>query len=98
MTPSDLTSIEQRMQQKWHDLVIAEQQGVSVQTLEHMYNAYIVAVEEYNRCLACASGMGQVAAQPVNKSQVYAPQQLPPVFSALPKAAPNMARKRKKAS
>jgi len=40
---------EQRMQQKWYDLVMAEQQGVSQQQLERLYNSYILAVEDYNR-------------------------------------------------
>lgn len=49
MTPTEFEHAEQRMKQKWHDLVMAEQQGVSVQTLERLYNSYMLAVEEYNR-------------------------------------------------
>ncbi|HLZ63908.1 MAG TPA: hypothetical protein VKR06_43825 [Ktedonosporobacter sp.] len=50
MTSTELEHAEKRMQQKWYDLVAAEQQGASVQALERLYNAYILAVEEYNRC------------------------------------------------
>ena len=50
MTSSELERAEARMRQKWYDLVMAEQQGVSVQALERMYNIYMLAVEEYNHC------------------------------------------------
>jgi hypothetical protein len=50
MTFTEIEHAQKRMQQKWHDLVMAEQQGASIQTLERMYNAYMLAVEEYNRC------------------------------------------------
>jgi len=50
MTSSELEYAEKRMQQKWYELARAEQQGVSMQTLERMFNAYMLAVEEYNRC------------------------------------------------
>ncbi len=46
---SELTSIEKRMQQQWNDLVRAEQEGVSLEVLELMYDSYIQAMEEYNR-------------------------------------------------
>ena len=49
MTSTELNYAEQRMQQKWHDLVAAEQQGASPQTLERMFNSYMLAVEDYNR-------------------------------------------------
>ena len=52
MTPIELEHAEKRMQQKWYDLAMAEQKGVAVQVLERMYNAYMLAVEEYNRCSA----------------------------------------------
>ena len=52
MTPTELERAEKRMQQKWYDLAMAEQKGVAVQVLERMYNAYMLAVEEYNRCSA----------------------------------------------
>jgi hypothetical protein len=50
MIPAKLMSAEKRMKQKWRDLALAEQQGASPPVLERMYNAYILAVEEYNRC------------------------------------------------
>lgn len=50
MTSTELEYAEKRMQQKWYELVMAEQKGAAVPVLERMYNAYILAVEEYNRC------------------------------------------------
>ena len=50
MTSAQLEHAHKRMKQKWFDLAMAEQRGVSVAVLERMYNAYILAVEEYNRC------------------------------------------------
>ena len=50
MTLAQLEHAQKRMQQKWYDLVMAEQQGASVQVLERMYNSYVLAMEEYNRC------------------------------------------------
>jgi hypothetical protein len=48
---TELEYAEQRMQQKWYELVMAEQQGASQQQLERLYNSYMLAVEDYNRCL-----------------------------------------------
>lgn len=42
---------EKRMQQKWYELVQAEQQGTSLQQLERLYSAYMLSVEEYNHRL-----------------------------------------------
>ena len=50
MTLAQLEHAQKRMQQKWYDLVMAEQRGVSIQVLERMYNSYVLAMEEYNRC------------------------------------------------
>ncbi len=50
MTPTELEHAEKRMCQKWYDLVMAEQKGASIPTLERMYSAYILAAEEYNHC------------------------------------------------
>ena len=50
MTLAELTYAEKRMQQQWHDLVMAEQEGASLQLLEQMYDFYILFLEEYNRC------------------------------------------------
>jgi hypothetical protein len=43
---------QQRMEQHWYALVQAEQQGASPQMLENLYDMYIRAVEQYNRCAA----------------------------------------------
>jgi len=50
MTLAELEYAEKRMQQQWHDLVMAEQEGASLQALEQMYDSYILFLEEYNRC------------------------------------------------
>jgi hypothetical protein len=50
MTTQELEHAEKRVQQKWYDLVMAEQKGTATPALERMYNAYMLAVEEYNRC------------------------------------------------
>ena len=50
MTVQELERVEKNMQQQWHDLVIAEQQGAALETLEQMYDTYILLAEEYNRC------------------------------------------------
>lgn len=50
MTSTQLEYTEKRMQQKWRDLVMAEQQGATIQSLERMYHAYMLLAEEYNRC------------------------------------------------
>ncbi len=50
MTLRELEQAERSMQQQWHDLVMAEQQGEPLDTLEQMYDSYILLAEEYNRC------------------------------------------------
>ena len=50
MTLRELEQAERFMQQQWHDLVMAEQQGEPLDTLEQMYDSYILLAEEYNRC------------------------------------------------
>ncbi len=50
MTLTELEHAQNRMQQQWHDLVMAEQEGASLQALEQMYDSYILFLEEYNRC------------------------------------------------
>lgn len=53
MTPSTpLAYAEQRMQQRWYDLVMADQKGAATPELEHLYNAYLRAVADYNRLVA----------------------------------------------
>jgi hypothetical protein len=51
MTLTELEHAEKCMQQQWHDLVMAEQQGNALEVLEQMYDTYILLAEEYNRCL-----------------------------------------------
>jgi len=51
MVHRDIEYAEKRMRQKWHDLVMEEQKGASMQVLERMFNAYMLALEEYNRCV-----------------------------------------------
>lgn len=50
MTLAELEHAERCMQQQWHDLVKAEQQGSPLEVLEQMYDTYILLAEEYNRC------------------------------------------------
>jgi hypothetical protein len=49
-TPVKLEYAEQRMKQRWYELVMAEQRGASEQELEDLYATYMQALEEYNRC------------------------------------------------
>jgi hypothetical protein len=56
MTATPLAYAEKRMRQRWYELVMAEQKGATEQVLERMYNAYIRAVDEYNRRLAATQG------------------------------------------
>jgi hypothetical protein len=49
MTPAELEHSRQSMQQRWYELVQAEQRGVSSQELERMYDLYLHAVEQHNR-------------------------------------------------
>ncbi|GAC1632819.1 MAG: hypothetical protein NVS4B9_25200 [Ktedonobacteraceae bacterium] len=50
MTLAELECAERCMQQKWYELVRAEQQGAPRRALERLYSLYMLAVEEYNRC------------------------------------------------
>ncbi len=50
MTMQELEQVEKNMQKQWHDLVTAEQEGATLETLEQMYDTYILLAEEYNRC------------------------------------------------
>ncbi len=61
--------MQQRMQQKWYDLVQAEQQGSPPQVLQRMYNAYMLAVEEYNHCSAASSPEPQESTLPPSRQQ-----------------------------
>jgi len=50
MTQTELEDAQKAMQQQWYDLVMAEQEGSSLDELEHLYDTYILLAEEYNRC------------------------------------------------
>lgn len=50
MSRVQLERAEERMEQKWYDFVTADQQGAATPNLERLYNAYMLAVEEYNHC------------------------------------------------
>jgi hypothetical protein len=50
MTQSDLEHAQKAMQQQWYELVMSEQEGSSLDELEHLYDTYILLAEEYNRC------------------------------------------------
>ena len=51
MTQTNLEHAQKAMQQQWYELVMAEQEGSSLDELEHLYDTYILLAEEYNRCL-----------------------------------------------
>ena len=50
VNPVKLEYAEQRMKQRWYELVMAEQRGASEQELEDLYATYMQELEEYNRC------------------------------------------------
>ncbi|HTI13063.1 MAG TPA: hypothetical protein VL461_00635 [Dictyobacter sp.] len=52
--PNTRAQAEHQMQQKWYELVQAEQIGATQQTLEHFYHAYLLAVEDYQQYLQIA--------------------------------------------
>lgn len=54
MTGTQVENAEQRMQQQWHDLVMAEQAGAPLEVLEQMYDRYILLAEEFNACSAAS--------------------------------------------
>lgn len=72
MSLTELERAEKHMQQQWYDLVMAEQQGSSLEVLEQMYDTYILLVEEYNRCYEAYQHESQVelraASAPKRKS------------------------------
>jgi len=51
MTFAQVEYAEQRMQQQWHNLVMAEQAGEPQGVLEQMYDLYILMAEAYNACV-----------------------------------------------
>ncbi len=65
MTEAQLEYAQKRMQQKWYDLAMAEQRGTTLPVLERMYNAYVLAMEEYNRCSDAYQREHQAASDPI---------------------------------
>jgi hypothetical protein len=65
MTLAELERAQKTMQQQWYDLVMAEQQGSSLDVLEHMYDAYILLAEEYNRCCEQSASLTHSCSQSV---------------------------------
>ncbi|GAC1302192.1 MAG: hypothetical protein NVSMB27_42360 [Ktedonobacteraceae bacterium] len=65
MTEAQLEYAQKRMQQKWYDLAMAEQRGAALPALERMYNAYVLAMEEYNRCSDAYQQEHQAASDPI---------------------------------
>jgi hypothetical protein len=61
MTQTDLEHAQKAMQQQWYDLVMAEQQGSTLDVLERMYDNYILLAEEYNRCYEASQKENQPA-------------------------------------
>lgn len=51
MTFAQVEYAEQRMQQQWHNLVMAEQAGEPQEVLSQMYDLYILMAEAYNACV-----------------------------------------------
>jgi len=62
MSRAQLERAEERIQQKWYDFVMAEQRGTPTPALERLYNAYMLAIEEYNRCREASQQQQQDAA------------------------------------
>ena len=69
MTSAQLEHAQKRMQQKWSELVMAEQRGTPMQALERMYSSYVLAVEEYNRCSAEYQRECQAESDPIPVKQ-----------------------------
>jgi hypothetical protein len=69
MTQTDLEHAQKAMQQQWYELVMAEQQGSSLDVLEHMYDTYILLAEEYNRCREASQQENQPALRTTSTSK-----------------------------
>jgi hypothetical protein len=67
MTLAELEYAEKRMQQQWHDLVMAEQEGASLEVLEQMYDSYILFLEEYNCCSEAYQRESQARRSPASR-------------------------------
>src|SRR5262249_42704809 len=69
MTQTDLEHAQKAMQQQWYDLIMAEQQGSSLDVLEGMYDTYILLAEEYNRCYEASHQENQPALRTTSTSK-----------------------------
>jgi len=69
VTQTDLEYAQKAMQQQWFDLVMAEQEGSSLDVLEHMYDTYILLAEEYNRCYEASQQVKQPALRTTSTSK-----------------------------
>jgi len=69
MTQTDLERAQKAMQQQWYDLVMAEQEGSSLDELEHLYDIYILLAEEYNRCYEVSQPENQPALRTTSTSK-----------------------------
>ena len=65
------------MQQQWHDLAMAEQEGKPLETLEQMYDEYILLAEEYNHCKEAYQKEEQEPARSASRRKGAAKQRVP---------------------
>ncbi len=69
MTQTDLEHAQKAMQEQWYDLIMAEQEGSSLDELEHLYDTYILLAEEYNRCCEASQQEHQPALRTTSTSK-----------------------------
>ena len=69
MTQTELEHAQKAMQEQWYDLVMAEQEGSSLDELEHLYDTYILLAEEYNRCYETSQKENQPALRTTSTSK-----------------------------
>jgi len=69
MTLTELERAQKTMQQQWYELVMAEQQGSSLEVLEQMYDTYILLAEEYNHCCEAFQQENQASLRAVSPTR-----------------------------
>ena len=69
MTLAQLEYAQKRREQKWYELAMAEQHGAATPALERLYNGYVLAMEEYNRCSAEYQSECQAESDPIPVKQ-----------------------------
>ena len=47
VTLSEMERLERRMERRWYDLAMAEQRNQPPHVLDRMYNAYLLALDEF---------------------------------------------------